>query len=417
MIPQQQALIAGMGTGEVVLAFCLTEKSGGTGRDTHSRAERDGDEWLLTGEKHLITFADRADLFVLVVASDDRRAKDSLTAFLVPRDTPGFEVDATQRTMGLHGTGHAWLRYDRMRVPDSARLGAGRSGARGGAQLPRLQPRLAVQLHGRAWPSGPSTRRWPSPSSARRSASPIADRQAIQAHLADMHADVARRSRPRAGRRRALPGRRGLHRRGGHGQALLHEHGRPGDRPARSGSTAGSGSRPMRPSSGSTATPAASGSRRAPPRSSSWSSPATSSTADNAPGSPQTIVRPPLTLIVWPVMYSARSEQRKATSAGDVARLAETAERDAPLQRLDQLRVVAGHLGQQRCVRRPGAHDVAGRLRPGGLARHGLREADQAGLARRVDGLAGRADPRRVRGDEDEAAAASLEHARAAGRG
>ena len=61
--------IAGMGTGDVVLAFCLTEKTGGTGRDLQSGAERDGDDWLLTGEKHLITFADRADHFILVVAT------------------------------------------------------------------------------------------------------------------------------------------------------------------------------------------------------------------------------------------------------------------------------------------------------------------------------------------------------------
>ena len=68
----QQAVIANLATGDVVLAFCLTEKTGGTGRDTRSRAVADGDDWLLTGEKHLITFADRADLFLIVAASDDR---------------------------------------------------------------------------------------------------------------------------------------------------------------------------------------------------------------------------------------------------------------------------------------------------------------------------------------------------------
>jgi alkylation response protein AidB-like acyl-CoA dehydrogenase len=186
----QRALIDGMGTGEVVLAFCLTEKSGGTGRDTHSRAERHGDDWLLTGEKHLITFADRADVFVLVVASDDRRAKDSLTAFLVPRDTPGFDVDATQRTMGIHGTGHAWLRYDHVRVPDSTRLGRVGQGlevALSFLDYSRVSlSNCMVGLAQRALDEAVAFAK-----QRTTFGSPIADRQAIQAHLADMHADVA----------------------------------------------------------------------------------------------------------------------------------------------------------------------------------------------------------------------------------
>ena len=90
---EQQSLVARMAAGEALVAFALTERSGGSGRDLHSRALRDGDGWRLSGEKHLITFADRADAFLLTAASDDRRAADSLTSFLIPRDTPGLEVE------------------------------------------------------------------------------------------------------------------------------------------------------------------------------------------------------------------------------------------------------------------------------------------------------------------------------------
>jgi alkylation response protein AidB-like acyl-CoA dehydrogenase len=186
----QQALIANLATGDVVLAFCLTEKTGGTGRDTRSRAVADGDDWLLTGEKHLITFADRADLFLIVAASDDRQARDSLTAFLVPRDTTGFEIDATQRTMGLHGTGHAWLRFDQMRVPGSCRLGQVGQGlevALSFLDYSRVSlSNCMVGLAQRALDEAAAF-------SKKRTTfgQPIADRQAIQAHLADMHADVS----------------------------------------------------------------------------------------------------------------------------------------------------------------------------------------------------------------------------------
>jgi alkylation response protein AidB-like acyl-CoA dehydrogenase len=187
---QQRALVAQIARGETVVAFSLTEASGGTGRDLHSRAEREGDDWLISGEKHLITFADRADHFILVVATDDRKAKDSLTAFLVPKDLPGFEVVLGQHTMGLHGTGHAWLRYNDMRVPDSLRLGELGQG---------LDVALSFLDYSRVSLSstmvGLAQRALDEASAFAEKRStfgrPIADRQAIQIHLADMFADVS----------------------------------------------------------------------------------------------------------------------------------------------------------------------------------------------------------------------------------
>ncbi|MEP6786778.1 MAG: acyl-CoA dehydrogenase family protein [Sphingomonadales bacterium] len=120
---EQRAILPKMAAGDSVVAFALTEMTGGTGRDLKSVARREGENWRISGEKHLITWADRADWFVLVAATDDGSQKDSLTAFLIPRDTEGFEIDATQHTMGLHGTGHAFLRYNDMAVPDKYRLG------------------------------------------------------------------------------------------------------------------------------------------------------------------------------------------------------------------------------------------------------------------------------------------------------
>jgi alkylation response protein AidB-like acyl-CoA dehydrogenase len=188
--PEQQAIIPRLASGETVVAFCLTEAAGGTGRDMHSSAHRDGDGWLVTGEKHLITFADRADHFILVVATDDRKARDSLTAFLVPRGTPGFGILLGQHTMGLHGTGHAWLRYDSMRIPDSCRLGEVGQG---------LDVALSFLDYSRVSLSctmvGLAQRALDEASSfSRRRVTfgrPIAERQAVQIHLADMFADVS----------------------------------------------------------------------------------------------------------------------------------------------------------------------------------------------------------------------------------
>lgn len=186
---EQRRLIPDIASGAVVPAFALTETAGGTGRDMHSRAERDGDQWFLTGEKHLITFADRADWFILVAAHDDGKTKDSLTAFLIPRATEGFEIDLSQKMMGCHGTGHAFLRYDRMPVPDSYRLGEVGQGLKVALSfLDYSRVSLSNSMVGLAQRALDEA-----VSFARRRVTfgrSIADRQAMQAHLADMYADV-----------------------------------------------------------------------------------------------------------------------------------------------------------------------------------------------------------------------------------
>jgi len=186
---QQRALVPQIARGETVVAFSLTEMAGGTGRDLHSHAVRDGDDWLVSGEKHLITFADRADHFILVVATDDRKAKDSLTAFLVPKDQPGFEIALGQHTMGLHGTGHAWLRYKDMRVSDSLRLGELGQGLDVALSfLDYSRVSLSCTMVGLAQRALDEA----SAFSKKRTTfgRPISERQAIQIHLADMFADV-----------------------------------------------------------------------------------------------------------------------------------------------------------------------------------------------------------------------------------
>ena len=187
--PAQQRLLEEHGAGRTTIGFALTEAAGGTGRDLHSRAERNGSSWGVSGEKHLITFADRAGWFLLTAASDTRRAPDSFTAFLLPRDTPRLEIDAGQRTMGLHGTGHGRLRYREMLVDDAHRLGEVGQGLEVSYSfLDYSRISLSACMVGLARRAleeavGYSRRRVTF-------GRPIAERDAIRAHLADMQADV-----------------------------------------------------------------------------------------------------------------------------------------------------------------------------------------------------------------------------------
>ncbi|MEU8510259.1 acyl-CoA dehydrogenase family protein [Kitasatospora sp. NPDC048722] len=116
-------------SGEALACFALTEP--GTGSDAANlttRAVRDGDDWLISGAKTFITngtWADVALVFARTGGDDpQQRGHKGITAFLVPTGLPGFTRTEIHGKLGLRGQATAELSFDRVRVPDGARLGA-----------------------------------------------------------------------------------------------------------------------------------------------------------------------------------------------------------------------------------------------------------------------------------------------------
>lgn len=104
--------------------FALTEAEAGSGADIKTSAVRDGDDWVINGEKTLISHTDCSDGTYLITLTDPQADKDHrLTAFFVPVDTPGYEIVEMEHMMGCRGAGHAGLRFTDCRVPDRYRLG------------------------------------------------------------------------------------------------------------------------------------------------------------------------------------------------------------------------------------------------------------------------------------------------------
>lgn len=103
--------------------FGLTEPGHGSDAgNLTTRATRDGDGWVLDGQKVFITNGTWADVaLVLARTSDD--GPRGITAYLVPTDTPGFEAREIRGKLGLRGQATAELFLQGVRVPDSARLG------------------------------------------------------------------------------------------------------------------------------------------------------------------------------------------------------------------------------------------------------------------------------------------------------
>jgi len=111
--------------GTVRSAFAMTEPAPGAGSDPSqmlTRAERRGDKWIVQGRKWFITGADVAQHIILIARTSDD-ARKGLTAFLVDRDQPGWEIIRRIPIMGPeeHG-GHCEIEIDGLEIPDENRL-------------------------------------------------------------------------------------------------------------------------------------------------------------------------------------------------------------------------------------------------------------------------------------------------------
>jgi len=110
--------------GEAVVAIALTEPSAGSdAANLACRAVREGDEYVITGEKSGISLGMAAHAAMVFAKTDVAAKARGVTAFLVPLDLPGVSRSALH-DMGTHAVGRAVLSFDHVRVPASHRLGA-----------------------------------------------------------------------------------------------------------------------------------------------------------------------------------------------------------------------------------------------------------------------------------------------------
>jgi len=124
--PEQQGRwLPAMASGDALGVFALSEEQAGSDPSALAlRAEREGEEWLLTGEKRWVTNGGRGGL-LLVFARTAREPgdRDGISAFLVPGGASGIEISRRERTLGLSASETVGLRFDGVAVPKEALLG------------------------------------------------------------------------------------------------------------------------------------------------------------------------------------------------------------------------------------------------------------------------------------------------------
>jgi alkylation response protein AidB-like acyl-CoA dehydrogenase len=177
-------------TTDIKVAFTLTEPNAGTGADIKSSVVREGDTYYLSGQKHLITFGCISDYLLLFARLEGTTGADGTVALMVPAHGEGVENNPMPESMGVLGTDHAHLIFDRAPVPVANRLGEEGEGldvALGGFLVPsRISVAMTcVGLAGKALDLAVEH-------SKQRVTfgKPIAARQAIAFRLAEMAADL-----------------------------------------------------------------------------------------------------------------------------------------------------------------------------------------------------------------------------------
>jgi alkylation response protein AidB-like acyl-CoA dehydrogenase len=142
---QQQRYLPRWASGEWIGAYALSEAgSGSDARAMRTTARRDGDQWVIDGTKRFITNAGVAHTYVTFA-----RTGDTISAFMVEKDAPGFSVARIEPKMGIKGSTTGELLFDNCRVPAEALVGEEGTGFRTAMRvLDRSRPGIAAQALG-----------------------------------------------------------------------------------------------------------------------------------------------------------------------------------------------------------------------------------------------------------------------------
>jgi butyryl-CoA dehydrogenase len=187
---QKQEFLKPMASGKTLGCFGLTEPMSGSDASTMATvAEKDGDHWVINGSKNFITNGPHADLIIVFAVTQKGVGHRGTTAFIVPKNTPGFMPQKHDEKLGIHAAHSCTIFFDNCRIPDAYRLdelGAGFKVAM--ATLDGGRIGIAAQALGIARAAFDKSVAYAKDRKA--FGEPIANKQAIQFMLADMAVDI-----------------------------------------------------------------------------------------------------------------------------------------------------------------------------------------------------------------------------------
>lgn len=125
-----------LASGELIAAFCLTEPGAGSDAAAiKTSAVRDGDHWVLNGNKLWITNGGIADFFTVFARTSTEDGRGKMTAFMVTTDMPGVSIGPHEDKMGLRASSTTTVLFDQVRVPAENVLGEAGKGFKVAMQI------------------------------------------------------------------------------------------------------------------------------------------------------------------------------------------------------------------------------------------------------------------------------------------
>ncbi|CAG2155506.1 Acryloyl-CoA reductase (NADH) [Cupriavidus campinensis] len=189
---QKRRYLPLLASGEVTGAFALTEPEAGSDATAlQTSARRDSDHYVLNGTKCFITNAPLAGLFTVMARTDpDTPGAAGISAFIVPRDTPGLTTGAPYRKMGQAGSPVSEVYFRDCRVPADSLIG----GEPGQGFRTAMKVLNKQRIHLAALCIGPAIRMLDDAvrfvTGRRQFGQPLADFQLVQGLIADCQTDI-----------------------------------------------------------------------------------------------------------------------------------------------------------------------------------------------------------------------------------
>ena len=188
---QKQKYLPPIAAGDALIAFGLSEKpSGSDAGSLRTTAIKNGDDYVLTGQKKWNTNGGVASTFTVYALTDPDRGMRGISAFIVEKDTPGFTVGKREDTMGIRTVPVNELEFTDCRVPPSQLMGGKENVGFKNAMmtLDRARPGVAAQALGLAQGAFEWALRYTS--ERRQFGQTVMSHQAIQFMLADMATQI-----------------------------------------------------------------------------------------------------------------------------------------------------------------------------------------------------------------------------------
>ena len=121
---QKNKYLPKLSSGEWIGAFCLSEPEAGSDATSQTTLAVDiGDHYVINGTKNWITNGGRSQVYIVIAQTNKSKGHKGINAFIVERDTPGFNIGPKENKLGIRGSDTHTLQFNNVIVPKENRIG------------------------------------------------------------------------------------------------------------------------------------------------------------------------------------------------------------------------------------------------------------------------------------------------------